>query len=112
MAVQDGLEPSNPRETVVAAASATGIGSTQLPKAGSSHDHSRRTRVDNNKQEAMAARDGLEPRNPNETVFAVSDEWNHKYRMQTEHRMNECSLAEEVHHISGPSAATQAHTRK
>ena len=53
----------------------------------------RATRVDN--QETMAARGEMAGApNPRETLFAMSDDRHKEFWMQTEHRMNECSLAE------------------
>ena len=50
--------------------------------------------VDNQSQQTMAARYGVELRTPRGTVFATSSECHFGLWMQTEHHTNECSLAE------------------
>ena len=61
---------------------------------GSESPHFPEPRVDNNSQETMAALHGLEHHNQRETVLSVPADGPILRRMRTEHRMNECSLAE------------------
>ena len=61
---------------------------------GNDTPHFPETRVDNNSQETMAALHGLEHHTQRETFVAVPVDWPILRRMRTEHRMNECSLAE------------------
>ena len=70
---------------------------------GSESPHFPEPRVDNNSQETTAARNGLEHHNPRETGVSVLPEGTDdriqnipltERPMRTEHRMNECSLAE------------------
>ena len=61
---------------------------------GSDTPHFPEPRVDNNSQETMAALHGLEHHNQRETVLAGPADGPILRRMRTEHRMNECSLAE------------------